>query len=65
MPKLMFKVANEPHHPIRLLRPDLPVAVERFMARALQKAPGDRFPNGASMAQALREAARELGTVEH
>jgi len=53
--KLMFKIANEPHQPIRLIREDVPPCVEAVLAKALAKQPGDRFGSGAEMALALRE----------
>ena len=37
-------------------RPDLPVAVDRVLGRALAKAPADRFPTCGQFASALRDA---------
>jgi len=53
--KLMFKIANEPHQPIRLIREELPECVEIILGKALAKQPADRFENGAEMALALRD----------
>jgi len=53
--KLMFKIANEPHQPIRLIREELPECVEIILGKALAKQPADRFANGAEMALALRD----------
>jgi serine/threonine-protein kinase len=39
----MARHAIEPPVPIRVLRPNAPVAVERALERALAKSPGDRF----------------------
>ena len=37
----------------RAMRPEIPAALEAVVARALQPEPGDRYPNGTSMAAAL------------
>jgi serine/threonine-protein kinase len=55
MPALMFKIAHDPHPPIRVLRPGLPAALDEFFDRALAKDPAARFESGASFAQALRD----------
>jgi serine/threonine-protein kinase len=38
---------------VRALRPEVPVALETVVQRALALEPGDRYPNGATMAAAL------------
>jgi eukaryotic-like serine/threonine-protein kinase len=55
----MARHAIEPPAPIRARRPNVPVAVERTLERALAKSPGDRFP---SMVEFL--AALETPTLE-
>ena len=60
MTKLMFVIANEPHHPVTALRPDLPNALNLILDKALAKRPSDRFSTGAEMANALRAVAAEL-----
>jgi len=55
MPTLMLRIAQEPHPPIRTLRPGLPTGVDDLFERALAKAPADRFETGAVFAQALRD----------
>ncbi len=40
----------------RLLRPDLPIAVEQVMLRMMAKRPADRFPTGREFALAFRAA---------
>ncbi len=42
----------------RLLRPDLPAAIERVIVRALAKAPGDRYASAEEMVAALDRALR-------
>jgi serine/threonine-protein kinase len=55
MPALMFKIAHDPHPPIRTLRPGLPAGLDEFFDRALAKDPAARFESGAEFAQALRD----------
>jgi serine/threonine-protein kinase len=55
MPALMFKIAHDPHPPIRTLRPGLPAGLDEFFDRALAKDPAARFESGAAFAQALRD----------
>ena len=58
MPRLMQKIAMEPHTPIRLVRPDLPPQIETIIDRVLQKNADDRYPSCAELAVALRECAK-------
>ncbi|MBA3453681.1 MAG: serine/threonine protein kinase, partial [Deltaproteobacteria bacterium] len=44
----------------RSLRPDLPLAIERVILRALEKDPAHRFQSAAEMTHALHDAARQL-----
>jgi hypothetical protein len=38
---------------IRITRPDAPAALDQIVARALAKAPGDRFATAAAFGEAL------------
>ncbi len=60
IPKLMQKIAHEPHPPVCGLRPDLPRCVDELLDRALAKDPADRFPSGRAMALALRDCCSNL-----
>jgi len=60
MTGLMFKIANEPHPPLRTIRPDLPGLLEAIVARALHKRADDRFATGTELATALRGCGRLL-----
>jgi CHASE2 domain-containing sensor protein/predicted Ser/Thr protein kinase len=60
MATLMFKIANEPHASVKVLRPDLPAALATAIDRALQKNPDARYQRGAELAQDLRAAAAAL-----
>ena len=56
----MFVIANEPHPPISVARPDLPKQLDALLDVALAKNPADRFQTGAEMADALRAVAAQL-----
>ena len=60
MTGLMFRIANEPHPPIRAIRPDLPGLLEAIVTRSLQKRADDRFQSGTELATALRSCGRLL-----
>jgi serine/threonine-protein kinase len=60
MTKLMFVIANEPHPPISVARPDLPKQLDALLDVALAKSPADRFQTGADMADALRAVAAQM-----
>ncbi|MDY6945833.1 MAG: serine/threonine-protein kinase [Pseudomonadota bacterium] len=57
MPRLMQKIATEPHAPIRMIRPDLPPELESIINRALSKSADDRYVTCAELAVALRAVA--------
>ncbi len=60
IPGLMQKISGEPHPPLRVVRPDLPAALAAIIDRSLEKEPEARSRNGAEMAQALRDCARDI-----
>jgi len=55
MPGLMIRIAQEPHPRICAMNPALTPGLDAFFDRALAKDPADRYPSGASFAQALRD----------
>jgi serine/threonine-protein kinase len=55
-------VADAPP-PLRTVQPAAPASLERFLARALSKAPQDRFATGRAFAEALEAAATATDTV--
>jgi serine/threonine-protein kinase len=59
----MYKISNEPHQPIGLLRLDLPSCAGEIIDRALEKSPEDRFLDGTVMAAALRRCAAEIARL--
>ena len=57
MPRLMQKIATEPHGPIRAIRPELPPQIEAIIDRTLSKSADDRYVTCAELAVALRAVA--------
>src|SRR5262245_52889921 len=53
---ILMRHLNEPAPDVRGLRPDVPIAVGRVIAKVLSKDPADRFVTAASFAVALEEA---------
>ncbi len=60
MAALMFKIANDKHPPIGVLRPDLPPAIEAIMDKVLAKDAGSRYQRGAELATDIRRCAADL-----
>ncbi|MBL8224873.1 MAG: protein kinase [Chromatiales bacterium] len=63
VPKLMERISQQPHRPLRDIRDDIPPCVDEILDRALAKNPSDRFPDGRAMARALRACCRTLAAV--
>jgi serine/threonine-protein kinase len=63
IPKLMERIAQQPHRPLRDIRDDIPDCVDSVLARALAKESAGRFADGRAMALALRACCRELAAV--
>jgi eukaryotic-like serine/threonine-protein kinase len=59
----IFKLINQPHHPLAALRPDLPAEIGTIIDTALAKKPEERFPDVASFRAALRGVALEEDTA--
>lgn len=57
MPRLMQKIATEPHSSVRLIRPELPECIDRIIDRALAKNADDRYATCAELGLALRQCA--------
>ncbi len=60
MATLMFKIANEPHVGLDVLRPDLPPALKAIIDKALKKSANDRYSRGAELVNDLRACASML-----
>jgi eukaryotic-like serine/threonine-protein kinase len=57
MPRLMQKIATEPHASVRLVRPELPECIDPILTRALAKSADDRYAHCGELASALRDCA--------
>jgi serine/threonine-protein kinase len=57
---VLTKQVMEAPRPIRTLRPEVPAAVERSLARALAKEPHDRYSHASEFAAALQAKGPEL-----
>ncbi|MGH8540362.1 MAG: serine/threonine-protein kinase, partial [Stenotrophobium sp.] len=55
MATLMFKIANEPHGNLIIIRPDLPPPLNDVIDHALQKDAEKRYQRGGEMARDLRQ----------
>jgi eukaryotic-like serine/threonine-protein kinase len=55
MPRLMQKIATEPHASVRLVRPELPECIDPILTRALAKSADDRYAHCGELASALRD----------
>ena len=66
MATLMYKIANEAHEGIDVVRPDLVKqrpCVSAIIDRALQKTVEDRYQSGADMARDLQQCAKEVAVT--
>lgn len=57
---LALKIAKEEPTPLNKLRPNIPASLRRVVDRCLAKAPDDRFPSGAELADALTRVLSEI-----
>ncbi|MBU1210975.1 MAG: serine/threonine protein kinase [Alphaproteobacteria bacterium] len=56
IPSLMNKLLNESPPPVSQLRPELPLALDALMIRALERNPTDRFQTAGDFIRALEDA---------
>jgi len=63
MAALMYKIANEEHAPVTLLRPDLPENVDAIINKALAKDIDKRYQRGMEMAADIRACTARLAGV--
>lgn len=62
MATLMYRIANEPHPPLSLVRPELVEqrpCLAAIIDKALQKSATERYQSGLEMAKDLRDCARQ------
>jgi serine/threonine protein kinase len=62
--RMMMKQTTDPLPSPRALNPDLPVAVEELLLKALAKDPAARFPDAAAMASALSQVRNAIRTEQ-
>ena len=62
MGALMFKIANEAHTPLSVVRPDLPACVGEVITKALAKDADHRYQTGEEMANDLRRCEANLNS---
>ena len=60
MATLMFKIANEPHAPVTVIKAELPESVNAVIEKALQKDPAKRFQRGSEFATDVRACAAQI-----
>lgn len=65
LPQLLVSVWSEPPPKLRDVRPDAPEALERTIARTLEKHPDRRFSDARELSAELCEVAALLGLVRH
>jgi serine/threonine-protein kinase len=60
MPRLMQKIATEPHASVRLIRPELPECIDPIIDRTLAKDADHRYATCGELGLALRNCAASL-----
>jgi serine/threonine-protein kinase len=53
VPRMLVKIAREPHVPIREIRPNIPAVVDHVIERCLSKNPSDRYSSAGDLGLAL------------
>ncbi|MCG8432637.1 MAG: serine/threonine-protein kinase [Gammaproteobacteria bacterium] len=60
MATLMYKIANEEHGAVTVLRPDLPACIDAIINKALEKDVAKRYQVGAEFAKDVRACANNI-----
>ncbi len=58
-PALVYAIVNEDPPPLRKLRPDAPIGLERIVNKLMQKNPGDRYQSAETVAEELHRYDRD------
>ena len=61
MANLMYKITNEKHMDIRILRPDLPACIANLINKALSKDIEKRYQSGKLMVSSIKRCSDKLG----
>jgi serine/threonine-protein kinase len=59
--EILLRIQSHEPAPLEQVAPDVPTPLVRLVRRAMEKDPAKRFPQGASMAEALRRARAAIG----
>jgi serine/threonine protein kinase len=62
---VLFKHISDPLPPPSSVKPDIPLAIEQVILKALAKDPEDRFATAADFAEAWKRALEQKETVKH
>jgi eukaryotic-like serine/threonine-protein kinase len=57
---ISYQVVNDKHPDILALRPELPACVKRFIDKAMQKKPENRYQDGKTMKRAIQRCLKEI-----
>jgi serine/threonine protein kinase len=57
---MSYSILNEAPKPVRSLRPDVPVEIERLIDKTLSKNPGERYQNSTELIAILRSFRRRF-----
>jgi serine/threonine-protein kinase len=60
---LMFKIAKEPHHPLREINPKIPRVVEKIIDMALEKDLEKRYQKAGQMAEHLTKVVESIDAI--
>jgi serine/threonine protein kinase/DNA-binding CsgD family transcriptional regulator len=63
IPALLVQQVKQPPPPPRLINPDIPLALESVILKALEKSPSRRFQTAEALAQALQASVRTSATL--
>ncbi|HXH64214.1 MAG TPA: serine/threonine-protein kinase [Mariprofundaceae bacterium] len=60
---ISYQVVNDKQPDILALRPELPPCIKRFVDKAMQKNPDNRYQNGKAMKTAIQRCLKEIGAT--
>ncbi len=63
MANLMYKITNEKHKDIRILRPDLPICITSIINKALHKDIDKRFQSGKQIVASIKRCSENMAGI--